>query len=427
MIVIAAVFIITLLIGVPIALVLGLSGMTHMLVMSPDMLIALPQKLFTSASNYSLLAIPLFLLAGELMGLSGDVDRLCNMARVLIGRVKGSLCYATVLLGAMLGASLGSANAEAALLGSVMYPNLKKDGYGEVFSAGLIGATSIIGPMIPPGLLFVIYACQAGISVRDLFLCGVSVGIYLAIALFAVIFFFSRRRDWPVGEKPKKGELWHAFVQAIFSLLSPIIALLCIATGVCTATEAAAVLSMCIFLVGMFIYKTINIENLYQCLLKSAVSAAAVLMIGAMGGVFGYTLAFDQIPTKLASFVIGLSDNKYVILLLINLMLLVIGMLMDATPAVIILVPVLLPIIAQYNYNPVHFGVMVCLNLTVGLLTPPVGTCLYTTASATGVEANKLVKSIWPWVGVCVAVLIFVTYCPASVMWLPNLLAKFAA
>ena len=177
----------------------------------------------------------------------------------------------------------------------------------------------------------------------------------------------------------------------------------------------------------MFIYKTINIENLYQCLLKSAVSAAAVLMIGAMGGVFGYTLAFDQIPTKLASFVIGLSDNKYVILLLINLMLLVIGMLMDATPAVIILVPVLLPIIAQYNYNPVHFGVMVCLNLTVGLLTPPVGTCLYTTASATGVEANKLVKSIWPWVGVCVAVLIFVTYCPASVMWLPNLLAKFAA
>ncbi|SFP69318.1 TRAP transporter, DctM subunit [Oscillibacter sp. PC13] len=424
--IIAVVFIFSLLIGVPIALVLGLSGIVHMVSMNPEMMTALPQKLFSSANNYSLLAIPLFLLAGELMGLSGDVDRLCNLARVLIGRVKGSLCYATVLLGAMLGASLGSANAEAALLGSVMYPNLVKDGYGETFSAGLIGATAVIGPMIPPGLLFVIYACQAGISVRDLFLCGVSVGIYLAIALFIVIFFFSRKRDWPVGSKPAKGEIWKAFRHAAFSLLSPAVALLCIATGICTATEAAAVLSTLIFLVGMFIYRTITVQNMYKCLLKSAVSAAAVLMIGAMGGVFGYTLAFDQIPTKIANFVIGLSDNKYVILLLINLMLLVVGMLMDATPAVIILVPVLMPIIAQYGFNPVHFGMIVCLNLTVGLLTPPVGTCLYTTASATGIEANKLVKSIWPWCTVCIVVLLFVTYVPQSVLWLPDLLASFA-
>lgn len=417
------IFIFSLLIGVPICIVLCLTGVTHMLAMNPELLISLPQKLFSSANNYSLLAIPLFLLAGELMGLSGDVDRLCHLARVVIGRVKGSLCYATVLLGAMLGASLGSANAEAALLGSVMYPNLKSDGYGEEFSAGLIGATSVIGPMIPPGLLFVIYACQAGISVRDLFLCGVSVGIFLVIALFFVIFYFSRKRDWPVGEKPAKGEVAHALKQAVFSLFSPIVALLCIASGVCTATEAAAVLSTLIFLVGMFIYRTINVKNLYSCLMKSAVSAAAVLMIGAMGGVLGYTLAFDQIPTKIANFVIALSDNRYVILLLINIMLLIVGMLMDATPAVIILVPVLLPIVSQYGFDPVHFGTVVCLNLTVGLLTPPVGTVLYTTASATGIEANKLVKSIWPWCGVCVLVLLFVTYVPQSILWLPNLLA----
>lgn len=424
--IVVIIFILSLLIGVPIALVLGLSGIAHMMTIDPGLLMALPQKLFASASNYSLLAIPLFLLAGELMGLSGDVDRLCDLARVIIGRVKGSLCYATVLLGTMLGASLGSANAEAALLGSVMYPNLVKDGYGETFSAGLIGATSVIGPMIPPGLLFVIYACQAGISVRDLFLCGVSVGLYLAAALFFVIFMFSRRRNWAVGAKPQKGEISHALRRAIFSLFSPAVALACIATGVCTATEAAAVLSMLIFLVGAFIYRTVTFQAMYKCLLKSAVSAAAVLLIGAMGGVFGYTLAFDQIPTKIASFVIGLSDNKYVILLLINIMLLIVGMLMDATPAVIILVPVLMPIIQQYGYDPVHFGVIVCLNLTVGLLTPPVGTCLYTTASATGVEANRLVKSIWPWCGVCVAVLMFVTYVPQSVLWLPNLLASFA-
>lgn len=424
--IVALVFVLALAIGVPIALVLGLTAITHMCTLGPQMLLALPQKLFSSASNYSLLAIPLFLLAGELMGLSGDVDRLCNLARVLIGRIKGSLCYATVLLGAMLGASLGSANAEAALLGSVMYPNLVKDGYGDTFSAGLISATSVIGPMIPPGLLFVIYAVQANISVRDLFLCGVSVGIYLALALFLVIFCFSRRRNWPVGAKPDSREVWRAWKQAAFSIITPVAALLCIGTGICTATEAAAVLAMLIFLVGTFIYKTITLNKLYSCLLKSAVSSAAVLMIGAMGGVFGYTLAFDQIPTKIASFVIGLSDNRYVILLLINIMLLIVGMLMDATPAVIILVPVLLPIISQFGYHPVHFGVMVCLNLTVGLLTPPVGTCLYTAASSTGIEANKLVRTIWPWCGVCVAVLLFVTYVPQSVMWLPNLLARFA-
>lgn len=424
--IIAIVFIVALAVGVPIALVLGISGVTHMMLLGPNMLLALPQKLFASANNYSLLAIPLFLTAGELMGMTGDVDRLCDLARVIIGRVKGSLCYATVLLGTMLGASLGSANAEAALLGSVMYPNLKKDGYGETFSAGLVAATAVIGPMIPPGLLFVIYACQAGISVRDLFLCGVSVGLLLMLALFAVIFFFSRKRDWPVGGKPEKGEIFGAFKRAIFSLFSPIVALLCIATGVCTATEAAAVLSTLIFLVGMFIYRTVTIKGMYKCLLKSAVSAAAVLMIGAMGGVFGYTLAFDQIPTKMANLVIGLSDNKYVILLLINIMLLVVGMLMDATPAVIILVPVLMPIISQYGFNPVHFGTIVCLNLTVGLLTPPVGTCLYTTSSACGVDASRLVKSIWPWCAVCIAVLLFVTYVPQSVLWLPNLLARFA-
>ena len=424
--IIVIIFIFALVIGVPIALVLGLTGVVHMYSMNPSMLIALPQKLFASANNYSLLAIPLFLLAGELMGLSGDVDRLCDLARVIIGRVKGSLCYATVLLGTMLGASLGSANAEAALLGSVMYPNLVKDGYGDSFSAGLIAATSVIGPMIPPGLLFVIYACQAGISVRDLFLCGVSVGIYLAAALFFVIFMFSRKRDWVVGEKPKKGEIGKALKRAAFSILSPVIALLCIATGVCTATEAAAVLATCIFLVGMFIYRTITVKKMYACLLKSAVSAAAVLMIGAMGGVLGYTLAFDQIPTKIANVIISLSDNRYVILLLINLLLLVVGMLMDATPAVIILVPVLMPIVSQYGFHPVHFGVLVCLNLTVGLLTPPVGTCLYTTAAATGIETNKLVKTIWPWCAVCVAVLFFVTYVPQSVLWLPNLLARFA-
>ena len=422
--VIGFVFMITLIIGVPIALVLGLSALAHLISLDSGMLMALPQKLFVSANNYSLMAIPLFIMAGDLMALSGDVDRLCNLAKALVGHIKGGLCYVTILLGTMLGSSLGSANAEAALLSSTLYPHLKKEGYGDGFSGGLIASVSVIGPMIPPGMLFVIYGVVSGVSIKDLFLAGIMPGIYMAIALSLVVFFLGRKRDWPVGKRVSTMDILKAFKQATLSLLTPVLALICIATGIATPTEAAAVLSMLIFLVGTFIYRKITITELFHTLLKTAVSASAVLMIGAMGGVFGYTLAFDQIPFKIANFVISLSDNKYVMLLLINVLLLCVGMLMDATPAVMILVPVFLPIIAKYGYDPVHFGLIMCFNLTVGLLTPPVGTVLYTTAAATGIPADTMVKKIWPWVLVCFIVLMIITYIPGAVLFIPKLLAS---
>lgn len=423
--IVAVIFTCALLIGVPIALVLGLSGMAHMLVINPDIMLSLPQKLFVSANSYGLMAIPLFILAGELMELSGDVDRLCNLSRALVGHIKGGLCYVTILLGTLLGAPLGSANAEAALLSSTLYPELRKDGYGESFSGGLIASVSCIGPMIPPGMLFVIYGVVSGVSIKDLFLAGVMPGIYMAIALTFVIFMIGRNKSWPVGQKQGFGSIWTEFKRAVFSLLTPALTLICIALGITTATEAAAVMSMLILIVGVFVYRKITIKQIIPVLLKSAVAASAVLMIGAMGGVFGYTLALDQIPTTIANVVTSLSENKFVILLLINVLLLIAGMLMDAIPLVIILVPVFLPIISQYGYNPVHFGLIVCLNLTIGLLTPPVGTVLYTTASATGMSAGKMIKGIWPWLFVLIVVLLFITYVPQSIMFIPDFFAQF--
>lgn len=421
---IAIVFLVGLAVGIPIAFVLGLTGLTHLYIIDSSMLIQLPQRLFATANNYGLLAIPLFVLAGDMMDLSGDVARLMAFSRACIGKIKGGLAYVMVILGFLLGGPLGSANAEAALLSSTMFPEMKKDGYNETFTAGLIASISVCGPLIPPGMLMVIYGVASGASIKDLFMAGIMPGIYLAIALGLVVFFVGRRYTWPKTTWQGWGHVWYTFKRAILSLGAPILVLVAIATGICTATEAAAVASMLTLLIGVFIYRKIKLRDLVPVFLKAGVISGAVLIIGAMGGVFGWTLAMDQVPQKVAEFLLSLTSNPYAILLLINVCVLFIGMFMDAVPAVMILVPVLMPIVKQMGFDPVHFGLIMCFNLTIGLMHPPIGTVLYTTSMATGVSVNKLIVSIWPWVAVCIAVLLFVTFVPDSMMFVPKLFAK---
>lgn len=420
--IVALVFVVAIVIGVPIALMLGMCGVTHMLVMDPSYLSAIGSKLFSSSNSLSMIAIPLFILAGNLMGMSGDVKRLCDFCRALLRHIKGGLCYVTIVLGALLGASLGSANAEAALLGSILYPELVNDGYGEEFSANLIGTVSIIGPIIPPGLPYIVYGVAAGCSIKDLFMAGIIPGILIAVCLACTVFMIGRRRSWPKALRASWKEVVVAFKNAAFSLLTPLITLVCIMTGICTPTEAAAVLATLILLVGMFVYKKIKFKDLPKVFVEAAVLSAACLMIGALGGLFGYTLALDQIPTVIANFITGLSTNRYVVLFLINILLLIVGCLMDAVPAIMILVPVLTPVIVKLGINQVHFGFIMCLNLTIGLLTPPVGSLLYTTAAATNLSADRMIKSIWPWIGVLFVVLMLVTYFPFLTTWLPSIL-----
>ncbi|MFZ5754172.1 MAG: TRAP transporter large permease [Bacillota bacterium] len=421
---IAIVFLLTLLIGVPIAFILGMCGFAHFLIIDPSLLSALPQRLFVSANNYGLLAIPLFILAGELMEISGDVERLTDFARALVGRIKGGLAYVMVILGFLLGGPLGSANAEAALLSSTLFPQMKKDGYDDVFTAGLIGAISVVGPLIPPGMLLVVYGVASGVSISALFMSGIMPGIYLTIALGLTVYFLGRKQNWPVTQWQGSRYVWYTFKRAFFSIAAPIAVLIAIATGICTPTEAAAVASMLTLLIGYFVYRKIKLRELVPIFLRTGVMSGAVLIIGAMGGVFGWTLAMDQVPQKIAAFMLSITDNPLLILLLINILLLVTGMFMDAIPAVMILVPVLMPIVKEMGFDPVHFGLMMCFNLTVGLLTPPVGTVLYTTSMATGVSVDRLFKPIWVWVAVCIGVLLFITYFPGSIMFLPKMLAK---
>ena len=419
------VFLLTLLLGVPIALSLGLTAVAGLLTTDPTLLIAIPQKLFATSNTYSLMAIPLFIMAGELMGLSGDVNRLMDLARVAVGRVRGGLAYVSIILGAMLGGLLGMANAAAALLSTIIYPEMVRDGYEEDFSACFLASVSIIAPMIPPGMLFVIYGVASNTSIADLFMAGLPAGIMIAVVLCGIIFVTGRKSQWPIskGHTTSK-ELFQKLRAAAFSVLAPFITFTSIALGVATPTEAAAVVCVLVALVGTLVYKKIKLRDLSKVLVRTAISSGAILIISGMGGVLGWYLSIAQVPQAIARGITAISSNKYIIMLIIQAFLFFVGMIMDSAPAVMILVPVFMPIIKQFGFDPVHFGLLMCLNLSIGLLTPPVGTVLYTTSTATGVPTDRMIKSIWPWVLSLTAVLMIIAYIPDAVMWLPNLLSK---
>ncbi len=419
------VFLVTLLLGVPIAFALGLTAVTGLIITDPSFLIAIPQKLFATSNMYSLIAIPLFIMAGELMGLSGDVNRLMDLARAAIGRVRGGLAYVSIILGALLGGLLGMANAAAALLSTIIYPEMVRDGYEEDFSASFLASVSIIAPMIPPGMLFVIYGVASNTSIADLFMAGAPAGIMIAIVLSSIIYFKGKKSQWPVSEhKTTRKELFQKLRSAAFSVLAPFVTFASIAMGIATPTEAAAVVCVLVYVVGAFVYKKIKPQDLMTVLIRTAISSGAILIISAMGGVLGWYLSIAQVPQAIARGISAISDNKYVIMLIIQAFLFFVGMIMDSAPAVMILVPVFMPIINQFGFDPVHFGLLMCLNLSIGLLTPPVGTVLYTTSTATGVPTDRMIRSIWPWVLSLTAVLMIIAYIPDSVMWLPRLLAK---
>lgn len=417
-------FLVAMLAGVPIAYVLGLVGAVGLISLGPDFFPAVAKQLFSSANNYSLMAIPMFIMAGELMGLSGDVHRLMDFCRALIGKVRGGIAYVCTIVGLMLGGILGMANAEAALLSATIYPEMRKDGYEDTFSACFIGAVSVVGPLIPPGLLYVVYGVASGTPIGSLFEAGVVPGVMVAIALMSVIYIMSRdpKRQWVTHDWQGWRHVWKTFKSAAFSIVAPFLTFLCIATGVATATESASVIIVFVLVVGTVIYRKIHFKDLVPLAIRSAVMSGAILIIAAMAGVMGWVLALEQIPQQICDLMLSLTNNPIIALLIIQVFLLFVGMFMDAAPAVLILVPVFLPIMKAYGFDFVHFGLLMCFNLTIGVLTPPVGTCLYTTAMATGVPIDKMVKHIWPWIGVLVLVLLICTYWQGLILFLPRLL-----
>jgi len=414
------IFLILMILQVPIAFVLGICSIVYLLnIANMGLLESAPLRLFSGLENYSLLAIPLFMFAGELMNASGITSRLINFAKVFVGHFRGGLAYVNILGNMFLASIIGSATAQTAIMSRVMVPEMEKSGYTRSFSAATTASAALLGPIIPPSMLFIIYGVGSGVSIGKMFLAGIIPGIILAAGFMCLIAFLGYRHQFPKSDKVPAKEIMITFVRVIPALLVPLIIIGGILSGVFTATESGAIACAIAILVGTFLYKELKLKEMGKVLVNTAASTATVTILMAMANLFGWILTFEQIPQLLVQWMGSLTDSPWVFLLLINLFLLLIGVIMDELAVMIILLPIFMPLIAHFGIDPIHFGVVLCMNTVIGLLTPPVGAGLFIASSIADVKMEQLVKSIWPFIVVAIVVLMLLTYVPSLTLWIP--------
>ncbi|MCM3081311.1 TRAP transporter large permease [Brevibacillus invocatus] len=416
-------FLLFLLMGIPISLVLGMITLCYFfLVGNTTLLTSTPMRLFSGLENFGLLAVPLFMLAGELMNGGGITTRLVQFARVFIGHVRGGLAYVTVVANMFLASILGSANAQAAMMSKVMVPEMEKEGYNKEFSSALTLASSIIAPIIPPSMIFIIYGTLSGSSIGGLFMAGIIPGIIYGIGFITLIAYMGYKNNYPKSERATAKEMVKSTVSVLPALLVPIVIIFGILSGAFTATESAGIACLIAFIVGAFLYRELDLKKLPQIFINTVISTATVTFLIAMANIFGWMIAFEQIPQLIANSMLSISDSPFVFLLLVNIFLLLIGMILDGIAALIILVPVLMPLVTAFQIDPIHFGVIICINLTIGLLTPPVGTGLFIVSSIAEVRFERLVKATMPFLIVAIVILFIITYWSDAVLLVPRLL-----
>lgn len=417
------VFIAFLAIGVPVSLVLAFTSLTYLLTSGLFPAIAsAPQSLFSGINNSGLLAVPLFMLVGELMNGGGITRRLIDFAKVLIGHYRGGLAYVTVVANMLLASILGSATAQSAMMSKVMVPVMEEEGYKREFSAAITLASSIVAPVIPPSMLFIIYGTLTGTSIGTMFIAGILPGIMLGIGFIVLIGIMSAREKFPKSKKATLKEANRAFWTVLPAMTIPFIIIFGILAGVFTPTESAAVASAIAWFVGTFIYRELKVREIPEMLLSTVINTATITFLIVTANLFGFVLTFEQIPQLIADSMLTLSDNPLVFLLLVNVFLLLIGTVLDGIPALIILIPVFMPLLEMYGIDPVHFGVIICINITIGLLTPPVGAGLFIVSSVAEVKFESLIKSIMPFLLVSIFVLFILTYWEGVTLILPKLL-----
>ena len=419
---IAAVFTSLLFLGLPIALVLAMVALTYIYASgNPVLYLSFPQQFFAGLENYGLLAIPLFLAVGELMNEGGITRRLVALASVFVGHLRGGLAYINILANMFLASIMGSANAQVAVMAQVMVPEMEKKGYSRGFATATTCAGALLAPVIPPSMLFVIFGVLAQISIGDMFIAGIVPGLLMAFAFICVIALLGYRYKYPPGERLSRKQKLRNIGAAIPSLLVPIVMIGGILGGITTPTEAAAVGALTAVLVGIVAHHEIRFDRMGDMLLRVAVNSAVVLALVAAAGVFGWVIVFEKIPQQLAVLLQQITTDPFTFMLLVTALLLAVGTVIDGIAALILLVPILLPVATQvYGINPYHFGVVICINLTLGLLTPPVGTALYVAARVTGATPAEILRPLMPFL--VVTLLILILLC-----WQPYLVTAFIA
>lgn len=381
----------------------------------------LPKRLFTACDSFTYMAVPFFLLAGTLMSQGGISQRLIAFAGALMGRFTGGLGLVSVASCMFFSAISGSSAATTAAIGGIMIPEMERRGYERDFAAAINAAGGTIGVIIPPSIPFVTYGILTGTSVSTLFLAGFGPGILMGLALMLVIYVTSRRRGYGESHKAGWGEIGRSFLHAFLALLMPVIVLGGIYSGKFTPTEAAVIAVAYGLLVGGLIYRSIDLKSLADILKESAVSTAQILLLICAANLFGYVLTYNRIPDMAAAAVLSLSSSKWVILLLIDVCVLLVGTFMDTVASLIILVPILFPVVSQLGVDPVQFGMILCVGLAIGMITPPFGCCLFVACGTAKLPLEALTKRAVPFIGALIAVLLLVTFFEPVSLVLPRL------
>ncbi len=416
------VFLGTMILGFPVAFSLGITSLAALIVGDVPLLL-IAQRMFTGIDSFPLMAVPFFVLAGELMNRGGTTRRLIDFANVLVGRVPGGLAHTNILASMFFGGISGSAVADAAAMGTIMVPGMTRKGFPAGFSAAVTAASATMGPIIPPSILMVLMGVTTGLSIGGLFAAGIIPGLILGLSMMGLSFFMAIRYGFPRESFPlSPGIIFTEFISAVPALLAPIIILGGILGGIFTPTESAAVAVFYAFLLGRFIYKELSFRDLVQIFVESGTTTAVLLLIIGMANIFAWILTSEQIPTRIAGAMTALTDNPYVILMIINIFLLFIGMFLEGGAAIIILAPTLLSVTTALGIDPLHFGLVMVLNIAVGLLTPPLGVCLFVVCGVTGISLSRIIRSVLPFLILEMAVLILVTYIPSVILWIPGLL-----
>ncbi|WP_299432202.1 TRAP transporter large permease [uncultured Maribacter sp.] len=410
-------------IGTPVAWSITISSLLTMLVSIPAMpaFTTVAQRIGTGLDSFSLLAIPFFVLSGELMNKGGIAHRLIAFAKTIVGALPGGLALINVISAMLMGAIAGSAMASASAMGSILGPEMEKEGYSKEFGAAVNITSATTGLIIPPSNVLIVYSlASGGASIAALFLAGYIPGILTGLFLMIVASFWAKKKGYNVGKRSSLREIFKTFITALPSLFMLVVVIGGIVTGIFTATEASAIAVLYSLILG-FVYKEISFKSLPQILLDSSATTAIVMLLIGASMSMSWALSYENIPQDISTGLLGLSDNKIMILLIINLLLLVVGIFMDMTPAVLIFTPIFLPVVTKLGLDPVHFGIIMILNLCIGLCTPPVGSVLFVGVGVAQTTIEKVVKPLLPLFVAMIIALFLVTYFPQLSLWLPGL------
>ncbi len=411
------------LLNIPIAFSLILTTVILMLYMGGDLsALVISQSVLRGIDNFPLMAIPFFMLAGEIMNVGGMSLRIVQFAKVLVGHVVGGLGYVTVVASMIFAGVSGSAVADASAIGSIMLPIMNKEGYDKAKSAALVASAGCIGPIIPPSIPMILFGVIGGISIVQLFLGGIIPGILIGFGLMFMWRLHAKKAGYGAGKRATAQEFFAALKEASWALMLPVIILGGIIIGVYTPTEAAVVAVVYALIIGLFVYRELKFGHLFEVLVQATKATSIVLLVCGAATAAGYLITIGQIPDKLAATLLYLAgDSKIMIMFWVNILLLLVGCVMDLTPALLIIGPILLPVAASFGLDPVYFGVVMVVNLCIGLITPPVGTVLYVACSLSKLTMGQITKPILSFISIMIAVLFLITYIPWTITVIPNM------